>query len=74
MQYWRCKCGDTECWGSMPPAPCAYCDKCQSTLAQHPDYHEAPRPHVFRCQDGRWVCINCLEEVDPLVAALQAIE
>ncbi|MDE2103781.1 MAG: hypothetical protein KGL39_41470 [Patescibacteria group bacterium] len=47
MQYYRCKCGKQTAWGSMPPYPCDGCPDCNTTLTQHPDYHEAPEPHEF---------------------------
>ena len=48
MKYYRCKCGAHEAWGSMPPAPCAFCRKCGSDLAGSPDTHRDPKPHDFR--------------------------
>src|SRR3990167_7334685 len=47
MQYYRCKCGDAQAWGSMSPAPCRGCAKCGTTLEFHPDYHKAPAPHEW---------------------------
>lgn len=47
MQYYRCKCGEHEAWGSMPPARCSQCKKCNSDLSLHPDYHNEPVPHDF---------------------------
>lgn len=28
MQTYRCECGESVAWGSMPPAPCSGCPKC----------------------------------------------
>jgi hypothetical protein len=47
MQYYRCKCGEAQAWGSMSPAPCRGCSKCNTTLETHPDYHRTPEPHQF---------------------------
>lgn len=47
MQYYRCKCGNREAYGSMPPYACDKCEKCGSDLSLHPDYHQEPKPHDF---------------------------
>lgn len=47
MIFYRCKCGDSQAWGSMPPAQCAWCEKCQSSLAAGPDGHRDRVPHEF---------------------------
>ena len=47
MQYYRCKCGKAEAWGSMPPYQCSSCKHCGSDLAQAPDLHRDPVPHDF---------------------------
>jgi hypothetical protein len=47
MQFYRCKCGKSRCWGSMPPSPCAKCKHCGSDFAQAPDAHREPLPHEF---------------------------
>lgn len=47
MQYYRCRCGKLESWGSMSPARCIGCANCGTNLAQHPDDHKAPVPHDF---------------------------
>lgn len=31
----------------MSPLPCQGCDKCNTTYAQHPDYHSEPNPHEW---------------------------
>jgi hypothetical protein len=36
VRYYRCKCGDSQAWGSMPPEPCEECPKCQTTLETVP--------------------------------------
>lgn len=45
MQHYRCKCGESTAFGSMSPMDCEGCDKCNTTYAQHPDYHETPKAH-----------------------------
>lgn len=47
MQYWRCKCGKSQAFGSMPPDRCASCKACGSDFAQAPDRHRDPLPHDF---------------------------
>ncbi len=47
MQYYRCKCGSHTAWGSMTPNPCTGCEKCNTTLETHPEFHKIPRPHEF---------------------------
>lgn len=48
MQYSRCKCGNTEHWGSgMDPFPCSRCPECGSTASFAPAAHKEPAPHVF---------------------------
>ena len=47
MKYYRCKCGKSESWGSLPPRPCEGCEECNTTLASHPDYHRSPDDHTF---------------------------
>lgn len=47
MKYYRCKCGKSEAWGSMPPWSCSYCPKCGSNLALGPDGHREPEPHKW---------------------------
>lgn len=37
MVYYRCKCGNREAFGSMPPPPCEECPLCLTTLETHPD-------------------------------------
>lgn len=47
MNYWRCKCGETQYWESgMTPAKCKGCDKCSSTLATWPGGHGDIEPHT----------------------------
>ena len=47
MIFYRCKCGEREAIGSMPPPQCARCRKCGSDLASSPDRHREPEPHNF---------------------------
>lgn len=45
MQYYRCKCGKRQAWGSMGPSPCSGCLECNTTLEQYPSLHKEPKPH-----------------------------
>lgn len=48
MQYFRCKCAESELWSSMGTGPdCTGCEKCQTTFSQHPDHHRPLQPHVW---------------------------
>lgn len=47
MQHYRCKCGESTMFGSMPPNECQVCLKCNSSYAQHPDNHTEPTPHEW---------------------------
>lgn len=47
MRYYRCKCGDSSAFGSMPPDRCAWCEKCDSSLAEASDLHRERVPHDF---------------------------
>src|SRR4051812_25867430 len=48
MQYYRCKCGNYQYWGSgMYPPRCQGCVYCGTTSDGGPDYHEAPIPHEW---------------------------
>ena len=46
MQYYRCKCGNAQAWGSMPPERCSGCKKCKTTLSKHPDFHQSYDPET----------------------------
>ena len=48
MLYYRCKCGKSEAWGSMPPFPCTGCSECGTTLDTSPSLHHEPKPHELR--------------------------
>jgi len=67
MQYYRCKCGKTESWGSMGPRKCQGCSECGTTLNQGPEYHKTPEPHEWVTRYSEItgkpyeVCINCME-------------
>lgn len=50
MRYYRCKCGERQSWGSMPPYPCQKCPACGSDLAESPDLHREPQDHDWRTQ------------------------
>ena len=47
MQYYRCKCGKCEAWGSMPPYACSGRSECGTDLAMSPGLHRTPKPHDF---------------------------
>lgn len=47
MQYYRCRCGKREAWGSMGPAACSGCKDCGTTLDMTPELHRTPEPHDF---------------------------
>ncbi len=51
MQYYRCKCGQSRSYGSMPPYPCKKCPDCGSNLSSHPDFHSEPKPHNWYTED-----------------------
>jgi hypothetical protein len=68
MQYYRCKCGESQSWGSYGPAACTSCPKCGSDLALGPELHRDPAPHQFErptvdTDDGPvpgvTICIRC---------------
>jgi hypothetical protein len=69
MLYYRCKCGNSTAFGSMPPNPCDGCSKCNTTLALHPDYHRVPEPHkpVTRYDNvtgkSYQVCLTCMKKL-----------
>ena len=48
MIYRRCKCGEHEAYGSIPPPRCSRCEKCGSDLATSPDDHLEPLSHDFQ--------------------------
>ena len=47
MQYYRCKCGKCEAWGSLVPARCEGCDECGTTLDVSASLHTTPIPHTY---------------------------
>ena len=47
MIYYRCKCGYSESWGSMPPYPCSGCENCNTTLEVDSRSHKKPENHEF---------------------------
>ncbi len=67
MQYYRCKCGESTMFGSLSPLDCQGCDKCNTTLTQHPDYHEEPKPHDWMTRYNETtgipyeICSRCYE-------------
>lgn len=50
MIYYRCKCGFSTAYGSMPPNVCDFCEKCGSDLAMSPDSHRPPQRHEWSTQ------------------------
>lgn len=54
MQYYRCKCGKMEAWGSMPPDQCHGCKECGTNLALDPYSHHPPEPHEFTATVEQW--------------------
>ena len=47
MQYYRCKCGQRESYGSMAPFPCQGCESCGTTLETSVSDHRAPQEHKW---------------------------
>lgn len=48
MNYYKCKCGKKEYWGSgMPVHDCMGCEECKTTYAQHSDHHKPLQPHQW---------------------------
>ncbi len=47
MLTYRCRCGQTEAYGSMPPTPCSGCKFCGTTLETHPTLWRDPPPHDY---------------------------
>ena len=37
MEHYRCRCGQSWTWGSMPPDPALRCSSCQRKLEWVPD-------------------------------------
>lgn len=68
MQYYRCKCGESESWGSIGPRQCDRCEKCGTTLNQSPEGHKEPEPHEWVTQYNERtgkpyeICINCMKK------------
>ena len=49
MNYYKCKCGKQEYWESgMLVHDCMGCEDCQTTYAQHPDYHKDLQAHEWK--------------------------
>lgn len=47
MQLYKCKCGESFSWGSMPPKKCRGCPKCDTVPALAGLPHRKPEPHKF---------------------------
>jgi hypothetical protein len=66
VPYYRCRCGNMEAWGSMPPV-CEICPDCKSTLAIPGEQSLPGVPHRFvtrwvrTCESSQHlsVCIHC---------------
>lgn len=70
MQYSRCKCGRITSWGSIGSSKCDGCSDCNTTLAQHPDYHEELMPHDLKIQynvdtgkPDHYICRSCYRHI-----------
>jgi len=67
MIYYRCKCGNSTSYGSMPPSPCCGCSECGTTLDTTPAFHSVPEPHDFITEYDRKTgepykrCRNCCQ-------------
>lgn len=65
MVYYRCECGKSEAWGSMPPSSCTGCPECGTTLDTSPAGHRTPDSHEFvkkfdeNTGEPYEICMNC---------------
>lgn len=64
MMFYRCRCGDNTCIGSMPPSLCDGCPKCGTTLDTHPDFHTDRGQHVMipypvKTDEGEKILSRC---------------
>lgn len=50
MQYYTCKCGQMQAWGSMGPSRCAKCDKCGTGYGYGDGTYPEPLEHDFSDQ------------------------
>lgn len=79
MIGYRCKCGELMAWSSMGVPQCVVCEKCGTTLANHPDHHlTEPEPHQWETRweidhktGERWQersCLRCMtkERIEPV--------
>lgn len=70
MQYYRCKCGKSQSWGSMAPPLCEGCGECHTTLEQFPSLHREPAAHEFETLYDEHTgepyqrCTRCLKKKD----------
>lgn len=53
MWGYRCRCGERQYWGALPPAPCHGCPACGTTPAMLPATPAAPAPHDWQTQQVR---------------------
>lgn len=65
MQYYRCACGQTESFASIPPFPCEACPNCGTTLGQQPNDIHRPIPHRYDVW-RRCACCHISESVGVL--------
>lgn len=66
MNYSKCKCGETEWFGSDPPRACQRCPDCGTGPGgREPEFHD-PKPR-FSSSTGAQVgyrCSKCMKRVD----------
>jgi len=72
MRYYRCKCGNCQAWGSMPPEKCNGCKECNTTLEESPNTHTEPSEHKWITEYDKHtgepyeICLNCLKRKDSI--------
>lgn len=76
MIYLRCKCGESQWFGSDWPRPCQGCPACGTTYATRPEDHGTPAPHKpqmrYSSMTGEpkgYRCAVCFESCNPPEAA-----
>lgn len=66
MKYVRCRCGNQIGWTSMGSSNCEGCEECNTTLSEHPDFHDELEPHEwvtkYNVDTGEpyQMCKNCM--------------
>lgn len=48
LAFYRCRCGIVSAQSSAPPASCARCPKCGTTLDNCPEMHMIPLAHEWQ--------------------------